>query len=67
VLVVRRSGETLLWSKEDVVVVDVELDRNGLLHLDHSGPRLQAEARPDKADGRFATSLSSGLDGDKYD
>jgi RNA polymerase sigma-70 factor, ECF subfamily len=44
--------------------VDVELDRNELLHLDDSELRFQAEARPDRADGIFATSLNSRLEGD---
>ncbi len=53
-----------LWSKEeDVVVVDVAPDRKDVLHLDDSGSRLPAEARPDGAEGIFATSLSPRLEG----
>jgi hypothetical protein len=52
-----------LWSKEEVVVVDVAPDRKGVLHLDDSGPRLPAEARPDGAEGILATSLSPRLEG----
>jgi hypothetical protein len=55
-----------LWSKEEeevVVVVDVAPDRKDVLHLDDSGPRLPAEARPDGAEGILATSLSPRLEG----
>ena len=46
-----------------MVVVDVAPDRKDVLHLDDSGPRLPGEARPDGAEGIFATSLSPRLEG----
>lgn len=53
-----------LWSsEEDVVGVDVEPDRKDVLHLDDSGLRLRAGARPDGAEGIAATALRPGLDG----
>jgi hypothetical protein len=53
----------LLWSREkDVVGVDVEPDRKDVLHLDDSGLRLGAGARPDGAEGLVATALRSKLD-----
>jgi hypothetical protein len=53
----------LCWSREeDVVEVDVEPDRKGVLHLDDSGLRLRAGARPDGVDGIVATALSPRLD-----
>ena len=56
-----------LWfSEEGVVRGDIEPDRNDRLHLDGSGLRFQAEARPGDAEGIFATSLSSRLEGNKY-
>jgi hypothetical protein len=57
----------LLWSREeDVVGVDVEPHRKDVLHLDHSGPRLQPGAQPDGAEGTVATSLRPRLEGDRY-
>jgi hypothetical protein len=44
-------------------MVDVAPDRRDVLHLDDSGPRLPAEARPHGAEGIFATSLSPRLEG----
>ena len=52
-----------LWSSEDVVGVDVEPDRKDVLHLDDSGLRLRAGARPGGAEGIAATALRPGLDG----
>ena len=57
----------LLWSREDNVVgLDVELDRKDVLHLDDSGPRLRAGTRPDGAEGMAATALRPRLEGDRY-
>jgi hypothetical protein len=56
-----------LWFSEvDVVGVDVEPDRKDVLHLDDSGLPLRAEARPDRTEGRIATSLRPRLEGDRY-
>jgi hypothetical protein len=53
----------LLWSRaEDVVGVDVEPDRKDVLHLDDSGPRRRAGARPDGAEGIVTTALRPRLD-----
>jgi hypothetical protein len=40
-----------LWSREGLVGVDVEPDRKDVFHLDDSGLRLRAGARPDGAEG----------------
>ena len=62
-----RSVEALsLVQGVDAVAVDVELGRKDVLHLNDSGLRLRAEARPDDAEGISATSLSSRLEGGKY-
>jgi hypothetical protein len=46
----------LLWSREeDGVGVDVEPGRKDVLHLDDSGLRLGARARPEGAEGTVAT------------
>ena len=55
-----------LWSREDEAVVIVEPDRKELLRLDDSRLRFTTEARPDRAEGTFATSLSPRLKGDRY-
>jgi hypothetical protein len=52
----------LLWSREDVAGVDVEPDRKGALHLDDSGLRLRAGARPHGAEGSVATAPPPRLD-----
>ena len=52
-----------LWSREDDVVgVDVEPNRKDVMHLDDSGLRLRAGARPDGAEGIVATALRPRLD-----
>jgi hypothetical protein len=51
-----------LWSREDVVGVNVEPDRKDVLHLDDSELRLRAGARPDGAEGIVATTLRPRLD-----
>jgi hypothetical protein len=56
-----------LWfSEEGVVRGDIEPDRNDRLHLDDSGLRFQAEARPNGTEGVVATSLRPRLEGDRY-
>jgi hypothetical protein len=52
----------LLWSREETVGVDVEPDRKDVLHLDDSGPRLLAGARPDGAEGIVTTALRPRLE-----
>jgi hypothetical protein len=53
----------LLWFREEGVVgVDVEPDRKDVMHLDDSGLRLRAGARPDGAEGIVATALRPRLD-----
>jgi hypothetical protein len=52
----------LLWSREDVVGVDVEPDRKDMLHRDDSGLRLRAGARPDGGEGTVATAPRPRLD-----
>jgi hypothetical protein len=52
----------LLWSREDVVGVDVEPDRKDMLHRDDSGLQLRAGARPDGAEGTVATAPRPRLD-----
>jgi hypothetical protein len=48
----------LLWSmEEDVVGVDVELDRIDLVHLDDSWLRLRAGSRARRSWGLVATAL----------
>ena len=57
----------LLWSREDNVVgLDVELDRKDGLHLDDSRPRLGAGTRPNGAEGMAATARRPGWVGDRY-
>jgi hypothetical protein len=52
-----------LWPREeDVVAVDVQPDRKDVSHLDDSGLRLRAGARPDGAEGIVATARRPGLD-----
>ena len=52
-----------LWSsEEDVVGVDLEPDRKDVMHLDDSGLRLRAEARPDGGSGHSRYSTRPGLD-----
>jgi hypothetical protein len=51
-----------LWSRKDVVGADVEPDRKDVLHLDDSGLRPQAGARPDGAEGIVATTQRPRLD-----
>jgi hypothetical protein len=53
----------LLWSMEDEVVrVDVELDRKDVLHVDSSGRRLRAGSRPEGAEGMVPTARRPRLD-----
>jgi hypothetical protein len=53
----------LLWSmEEEVVMVDVELDRKDVLHLDNSGLRLRAGSRPEGAEGIVATAMRPRLE-----
>jgi hypothetical protein len=52
-----------VWSSgEDMVGVDVEPDRKDGLHLDDSGLRLRAGARPDGVGGIAVTALRPGED-----
>jgi hypothetical protein len=53
----------LLWSmEEEVVRVDIELDRKDVLHVDNSGLRLRAGSRPEGAEGIVPTALRPRLD-----
>jgi hypothetical protein len=53
----------LLWyRKKDVVGVDVDPDRQDVLHLDGSELRLRARAQPDGAEDIVATVLRPRLD-----
>jgi hypothetical protein len=53
----------LLWfMEEDVVGVDVELDRKDVLHVDNGGLRLRAGSRPEAAEGIVPPALRRRLD-----
>jgi hypothetical protein len=55
------------WSREDDVAgMHLEPDRKDVLHLDDSGPRLRAAARPEGAEDIFTASLSPSWEGDRY-
>jgi hypothetical protein len=53
----------LLWSREENVVgLDIDPDRKNVLHLDDSGLRFQAGARPEGDEGRVAKTRCFRLD-----
>jgi hypothetical protein len=61
------DSKLLLWSmEEDVVGVDVELDRKDLVHFDDSRLRLRAGSWPEGAEGLPLQRCIPGRIGDKY-
>jgi hypothetical protein len=61
------DSKLLLWSmEEDVVDVDVELDRKDLVHLDDSWLRFRAGSRPEGAEGLSLQLSIPGRIGDRY-